>query len=133
MPLKKINIKKPKLKTVISSFFNKFIKKYLSILPISILVSILNTNIINIVIINGKTYYLTCKLKNAKVFAIFIKNLVKKEVKLGINPKKNYIRNILWFFKYFFKEKLRYAFFYQKYNHKITVKKKKKYDHIFLY
>lgn len=65
---------------------------------------ILNIKETNITIIDINIYYAIYKLKKAKVFIIFIKDLKYSSKKsLAKNQsKKYYIRRILWFSKYIF-------------------------------
>ena len=54
------------------------------------LISTLNKNVINIVIIDADTYYVACKLKRVQVFAISMRDLefqAAKEVKPKIDSK----------------------------------------------
>lgn len=87
-------------------------------LPILRLISSLDNSVVEVTIIGSDAYYITCKLKKVKVFAIFIKDLefqAAREAKLETNLKSIIPDKVVsWFFKCVFKNKLRYTLFSSK-------------------
>lgn len=84
---RKLSMSKQKPKTIIISSLDNLGKENLTILVFTL---ILNTNVVDIAIIDTNIYYLVYKLKRAQVFAVLIKNLkfqVAKEVKPETDPK----------------------------------------------
>lgn len=70
----KLNINKSKSKIVIINILNYFKEKRLLILISKVKILIFAIKVVNITIINADTYCITCKLKRAQIFIIFIKN-----------------------------------------------------------
>lgn len=128
-----MNINKQKPKTVVISFFDNLDKKNLII---SILALIFSTDVIDILILSVKVYYLTCKLKKARVFIVAMKNLKfqsAKEVKLENDLKTVVLENYYNFLDVFSKKHLDILCFYQKYDYKIILKEIQNHSYAFLY
>lgn len=71
----KLSMNKLKYKIVVINILNNSKKEKLLILVLKTKIFIFITKKVDVIIINADIYYITCKLKNTQIFAIFIKNL----------------------------------------------------------
>ena len=117
-------MEKSKPKTVIISISDHSKKKRLSTLTLEVKVSTSVTKEVNVAMIDTDIYCITCKLKRAQVFAIFIKNLkyqAEKKARPETDPKNVIPEKYHDFLDVFSKKNSDISPSHQNYNHKIIL------------
>ena len=121
-----MSMAKSNYKTIVISILDNFKKKSLSIWTLEVKVLIFGIKKVDITMINTNTYQTAYKLKKARVFAIFMKNLeyqVEKEAKSKTNPKTIILEKYQDFLDVFSQKNSDILFSNQKYDHKIILEK----------
>lgn len=108
-------------------------RNYLSILTLKLKIFTLAIKQIDVTIIDADAYYAVYRLKRARVFLVFMRDLehkAEKEASLETDPKTVISEKYYDLLNIFSKKNLDTLFSHRKYNHKIIFEEKQKHGHV---